>query len=73
MRLKTVQQERHSFELKVKICVEKLCETVSRIDGEYGIDPDLFLVNAKQCITNLLIDRRQTKVKLIFFVHDGEG
>ena len=29
------------------------------------IDPDLFLVNAKQSITNHLIDSRQTKVKFI--------
>ena len=36
-----------------------------RIDGRYCIDPDLFLVNAKQSITNLLINRRQTKVKII--------
>ena len=36
-----------------------------RIDGKDWIDPDLFLDNAKQSITNHLIDRRQTKVKLI--------
>ena len=36
-----------------------------RIDGKDWIDPDLFLVNAKQSITNLLINRRQTKVILI--------
>ena len=36
-----------------------------RVDGNDWIDPDLFLVNAKQSIINLLIDRRQTKVKLI--------
>ena len=36
-----------------------------RIDGKDGFNPDLFLVNAKQSITNLLINRRQTKVKLI--------
>ena len=35
-----------------------------RIDGKDWIDPDLFLVNAKPSITNLLINRRQTKVKL---------
>ena len=35
------------------------------IDGKDWIDPDLFLDNAKQSITNHLIDRRQTKVKLI--------
>ena len=36
-----------------------------RIDEKDRIDPDLFLVNAKQSITNILINRRQTKVKLI--------
>ena len=38
-----------------------------RIDGTDWIDPDLFLVNAKQSIRNLLINRRQTKVKLILW------
>ena len=37
-----------------------------RLDGKDWIDPDLFLVNAKQSIINLLIDRRQPKIKLIF-------
>ena len=36
-----------------------------RIDGKDGFDPDLFLVNAKQPITNLLVNRQQYKVKLI--------
>ena len=36
-----------------------------RIDGKDWIDLDLFLVNAKESIINLLINRRQTKVKLI--------
>ena len=36
-----------------------------RIDGKDWLDPDLFLVNAKSSRTNLLIHRRQTKVKLI--------
>ena len=36
-----------------------------RIDGKDWFDLDLFLVNAKQSITNLLINRRQYKVKLI--------
>ena len=35
-----------------------------RIDGKDWIDPDLFLVNNKQSITNFLINTRQTKVKL---------
>ena len=37
----------------------------SRIDGKDWIEPDLFLVNAKQSITNLLINRRKYKVKFI--------
>ena len=36
-----------------------------RVDGKDGIDPDLFLLNSKQPITNLMINTRQTKVKLI--------
>ena len=36
-----------------------------RIDGKDWIGPDLYLDNAKQSIANHLIDRRQTKVKLI--------
>ena len=36
-----------------------------RIDGNAWFDPDLFVVNAKQSITNLLINRRQYKAKLI--------
>ena len=36
-----------------------------RIYGKDWIDPDLFLVNAMQSITILLINRRQTNVKLI--------
>ena len=35
-----------------------------RIDGKDGFDPDLFLVNAKKSITNLLINGRQYKDKL---------
>ena len=33
--------------------------------GKDWFDHDLFLVNAKQSITNLLVNRRQTKVKSI--------
>ena len=36
-----------------------------RIDGKDSTDPDLFLDNAKQSITNLLINRRQAEVKLV--------
>ena len=36
-----------------------------RMDGKDGFDPDLLLINAKQSITNILINRRQYKVKFI--------
>ena len=36
-----------------------------RIKGSNGYDPDSFLLNSKQPITNLMISFRQTKVKLI--------
>ena len=49
-----------SFQLK-----ESKISIQYRIYGKDGFDPDLFLVNAKQPITNLLMNRRQTKAKLI--------
>ena len=36
-----------------------------QIKGLNGYDPDSFLLNSKQLITNLMINTRQTKVKLI--------
>ena len=36
-----------------------------RIDGSNGYEPESFLLNSKQPITNLMINSRQTKVKLI--------
>ena len=36
-----------------------------RIKGSNGYDPESFLLNSMQPITNLMIDTRQTKVKLI--------
>ena len=36
-----------------------------RINGKDLIDPDLFLLNSKVPITNLMINTRQIKVKLI--------
>ena len=49
------------------MCIEKVCTGVSnnRIARKEGIYLDLFLVNVKQPITNLLFNRRQYKVKLI--------
>ena len=37
----------------------------NRIKGSNGYDPESFLLNSKQSITNLMIKTRQTKVKLI--------
>ena len=36
-----------------------------RIKGSNGYDPESFLLNSNQPITNLMINTRQTKVKLI--------
>ena len=36
-----------------------------QIKGSNGYDPESFLLNSKQSITNLMINTRQTKVKLI--------
>ena len=36
-----------------------------RIKGSNGYDPESFLLNSKEPITNLMINARQTKVKLI--------
>ena len=36
-----------------------------RIKGSNGYDPQSFLLNSKKPITNLMINQRQTKVKLI--------
>ena len=54
-----------SFQLKESKSALKNFAIQFRIDGKDWIDPDLFLVNAKQSITNLLIEKRQTKDKLI--------
>ena len=62
-----------SFQLKESKSALKKCAIQYRIVEKDGFDPDLFLVNAKQPIANLLINRSQTKVKLNSFVHSGEG
>ena len=54
-----------SFHFKESKSAVKIFAMQYRVDGKDWIDPDVFLVNAKQYITNLLINRRQTKVKLI--------
>ena len=54
-----------SFQLKESKSALKKFAIHYRIDGKDWIAPDLFLVNAKQSITNLLINLRQYTVKLI--------
>ena len=65
-RIKKLYDKRDtSFHLKESKSALKEFAIQYRIDGKDWIDPDLFLDKAKQSITNYLIDRRQTKVKLI--------
>ena len=54
-----------SFQLKESKSALNKFVMQYRIDGKDWIDPDLFLVTAMQSITILLINRSQTKVKLI--------
>ena len=54
-----------SFQLKESKSALKKFALQYRIYGKDWYDPDLFLVNAEEPITNLLINRRQTKVKLV--------
>ena len=62
---KNYEKRDTSFQLKELKSELKKFAIRGRIDGKDWIDPDLFLVNAKQPITNLLINTRQNKVKLI--------
>ena len=50
--------------MKEPKCALKKFAIQYRIDEKDWIDPDLFLVNTKQSITNIMINTRQTKVKL---------
>ena len=54
-----------SFQLKESKSALKKFAIQYRIDGSNGYDPESFLLNSKQPITNLMINSRQTKVKLI--------
>ena len=54
-----------SFQLRESKSALKKFAIQYRIDGKDWIDPDICVVNAKQSITHLLINTRQTKVKLI--------
>ena len=61
----TKLQYRQFIKLKESKSALKKVAIQYRIDGNDWFDPDLFLDNAKQSITNLLINRREYKVKLI--------
>ena len=54
-----------SFKLKESTSALKTFAIQYQIHGKDWINPDLFLVNAKQSITNLVMNRRQTKIKVI--------
>ena len=77
---KVVDKVLESFKIKIKIIYEKRdslfqpTQTKSalknfaiqyRIKGSNGYDPESFLLTSKEPITNLMINTRQTKVKLI--------
>ena len=53
-----------SFQLKESKYPLKKFAIQYRVDGKDWIDPD-YLLNSKQPITDLMINTRQTKVKLI--------
>ena len=54
-----------SFKLKESKFALKKFAIQYWIDGSNGYDPESFLLNSKQPITNGMINSRQTKVKLI--------
>ena len=54
-----------SFQLKASKSALKKFAIQYRIDGSNGYDPESFLLNSKQLITNRMINSLQTKVKLI--------
>ena len=54
-----------SFQLKESKSALKKLAIQYRIDGSNGYDPESFLLNSKQPITNRMINSRQIKVKLI--------
>ena len=53
------------FQLKESKSALKKFAIQYRIDGSNGYDQELFLLNSKHPITNLMTKSRQTKVKLI--------
>ena len=54
-----------SFQLKDSKSALRKFAIQYRIDGSNGYEPESFLLNSKLPITNLMINSRQTKVKLI--------
>ena len=65
-KIKKMYEKRNtSLQLKESKSALKKFAIQYRIEGSNGCDPDSFLLNSKQPITNLMINSRQTKVKLI--------
>ena len=65
-RIKELYSKRDtSFQLKESKSAFKKFAKQYRIDRRDWFDPGLFLDNAKQSTTNILVVRRQTEVKLI--------
>ena len=64
--IKKLCNKRHSsFQLRESKSAFKKFAIQYRVYGKDWIDPDLFLLNSKQPITNHMINTRQTKVKVI--------
>ena len=59
------EQRDTSFQLKESKSALKKFEIQYRVDRSNGYNPESFLLNSKQSITNVMINSRQTKVKLI--------
>ena len=65
-KIKKIYEKREtSFQLNVSKSALKKFAIQYRIYGSNGYDPESFLLNSKQPIKNLMINSRQTKVKLI--------
>ena len=62
---KMFEKRNTAFQLKESKSALKKFAIQYRMDGSNGYDPDAFLLNSKQPITNLMINSRQTKVKLV--------
>ena len=65
-KIKEIYEKRDSlFEPTQTKSALKSFDIQYRTKGSNGYDPESFLLNSKQPITNLMIHTRQTKVKLI--------